>query len=531
MTHRRSALAFDEARIDAIFAKINQCQLPGAAVGIAIGGTPVYRKGFGLASMELPVVLSPSIRMRIHSTSKHFTCLAYLLLCEEGKAGIDDPIGNALPELSPVTRSATMRQLMGHISGIRDACDIRWQFSGTETLVSSHDLVALYQDIDDVNATPESGWNYNNGGYQLLSAAIERITGQSLEEVLRSRIFEPVGMHDTLLRRYDRDFVPNSATLHMRTAAGGYDRSYLGGALAGEGGIVSTVDDMLRWLAHMDRPVVGSAATWAALKTPLQISSGISTGYGLGLMLDRYRGVDTLSHSGNGLGGNSQMIKVPAAGLDAAIMVNRQDVDSRQLANQILDACIVGLDVVKESPHSEAFIEGTFRSLKSGHVIQLFAKEGKQMLAINGGELPFVPGDDGVLRPPADLSFIKQSVALLGGRLNPRGIRFDDFGNMDDLVAVEPTPNVDVATIAGCYQSKSTGTQITICRTHEGPRLITAGRFGSTKFSLESLGEGLWRAKSMTPAGWGGIVSFGDGSAGLRFTTGRTWSLPFEPIA
>src|SRR5438128_1835507 len=112
--------SFDEKKIDAVFADLNQCHLPGAAVGIAIGGKPVYRKGFGLANMELSVVLSPSIRMRIYSTTKHFTCLAYMLLCEDGKAGIDDPIGKHLPELHPVSRNVTVRQLMGNISGLRD---------------------------------------------------------------------------------------------------------------------------------------------------------------------------------------------------------------------------------------------------------------------------------------------------------------------------------------------------------------------------------------------------------------------------
>src|SRR5262249_19681191 len=124
------SVSFQEEKIDAIFAEIDQCRLPGAAVGIAIGGRPVYRKGFGLASMELPVVLTPTIRMRIHFTTKHFTCLAYLLSCEDGKAGIDDPIGKFLPELHPVSRGVTMRQLMGHTGGLRDAHDINWQFSG-----------------------------------------------------------------------------------------------------------------------------------------------------------------------------------------------------------------------------------------------------------------------------------------------------------------------------------------------------------------------------------------------------------------
>src|SRR5207248_2998598 len=129
-----------------------------------------------------------------------------------------------------------------------------------------------------------TAWNYNNGGYLILSAIIERITGRSLEEVLRERIFEPVRMHDTRLRPWDTDFVPNSAVLHMTRPDGTYEKSYLGTALSGDCGMVSTVDDLLRWLAHMSAPVVGSAASWEVLKTPLTLANGVSTGYGLGLV-------------------------------------------------------------------------------------------------------------------------------------------------------------------------------------------------------------------------------------------------------
>src|SRR5262245_34637843 len=116
-THKPLEVIFDEKKIDAIFASYNQCHLPGMAVGIAVRGKPVYRKGFGLASLELPLVLTPATRIRIGSTSKHFTCLAYLLLCEEGRAAIDDPLGKHLPEVHPIARAVTMRQLMGNISG------------------------------------------------------------------------------------------------------------------------------------------------------------------------------------------------------------------------------------------------------------------------------------------------------------------------------------------------------------------------------------------------------------------------------
>src|ERR1043165_2564097 len=115
MLSRTPAVTIDQTRIDALFSDLDQCQLPGAAVGIAVGGKPVYRKGFGLASLELPIVLSPSMRMRIGSTTKHFTALAYLLLCESGLAVLDDPLGKHIPELHPVTHAVTMRQLMGNL--------------------------------------------------------------------------------------------------------------------------------------------------------------------------------------------------------------------------------------------------------------------------------------------------------------------------------------------------------------------------------------------------------------------------------
>src|SRR5262249_2148749 len=163
-----------------------------------------------------------------------------------------------------VPGNITIRQLLTHTSGLRDSHEIRYHFSGTALAVSSDELLALYRDFDDVNTSPGSTWSYNNGGYLLVSAAIERWTGQPLEEVLWQRIFEPAGLYDTRLRRWDSDFVANSAALHMTKVGGGFEKAYLNTALSGEGGVVSTVDDMLRWLAQMDAPRVGSAATWSA---------------------------------------------------------------------------------------------------------------------------------------------------------------------------------------------------------------------------------------------------------------------------
>jgi hypothetical protein len=129
---------------------------------------------------------------------------------------------------------------------------------------------------------------------------------------------------------------------------------------------------MLRWMSHMDAPVVGSPATWAAMKTPWRLANHHSTGYGLGLFIDHYRGVETLWHAGGVIGGNAQMLKVPAAALDIVVLVNRGDAKATLLANKIIDACLGGLSPIKE-PFSGPFVTGTFRSPATGRVLRLFA--------------------------------------------------------------------------------------------------------------------------------------------------------------
>lgn len=148
---RAFSLNVDERTIDEVFAHVNQCLLPGAAVGVALRGRPVYRKGFGLASIELPCALSTSTRMRIGSVSKQFTALAYLLLCEEGKAAMEDPLGKYFPDFTPVMHAITIRHLLGHTSGIRDVVDIHFRLAGFEGRpVTTRELLFRYRTIDVV---------------------------------------------------------------------------------------------------------------------------------------------------------------------------------------------------------------------------------------------------------------------------------------------------------------------------------------------------------------------------------------------
>ncbi|MBY8824956.1 serine hydrolase domain-containing protein [Sphingomonas colocasiae] len=525
MSDVKLAAKLDPAAIDAIFAPVNQSQLPGVAVAVAIDGVPVYRKGFGLANMELPVTLSPMMRMRIGSTSKHFACLAYLLLCEDGRAGLDDAVGKYFPEFHEVARRVTIRQLMGHSSGLRDVVSLCMLIHGTGVPTTEREMLAYYETIDDIDFAPETNWSYNNGAYAMLSTAIERISGQSLDDFLAERVFRPIGMNDTMMRRWDTGFVPNSATLHMVDAAGGYTKQYMGMEISGMGGMVSSMDDMLRWLRHMDAPVVGSAETWRLMKTPRTLSNGRSTGYGLGLISALYRGVPTIAHSGGVMGGNSQMIKVPGAGLDISIATNRADLNSIDLANRIIDACVEGLAPVAEAEETPGEMRtGLFRSSRTGRVVELLAVEDKPFVSVDAA-MPFplkADGDGGFeLAPPVD--FIKWGVTPSGC-----GLTFSDFGNADALDEVARDAEAKIGDLAGLYRSAPFAATAEVSDTAEGARLRLSGRHGSHSYKLEPLTATIWKASSLGVFSVIGFtVTFDAEGAGLVINANRAVGLRF----
>jgi hypothetical protein len=228
------------------------------------------------------------------------------------------------------------------------------------------------------------------------------------------------------------------------------------------------------------------------------------------------------------MGGNSQMLKVPAAGLDIVVLVNRHDVSGILLTNKILDACLPDLEPIRKA--RDSFVTGTFRSPRTGRVIQLFGKDGQQIASIDGCDLPFESAHDGTLRPTSRASYLKQAVTLAGDPGQPVWIGFSDFGNLDELVPVEPTEDSRAFPLAGRYRSDATGIEATIVETGNGSIINTVGRFGSVAYHLDALADGVWRTRSTSPMAWGGIVSFERDGLGFRFSTPCTWALRFRRV-
>lgn len=332
------------AALDEVFAFANRSDAPGMVVGVAQRGRIVYRRGFGLANVALGVANTPATLMRIGSSSKHFTCLAALLLAEEGRLDVDAPVRTYLPELPQRTVDPSLRQLMTHTSGYRCHVDLSSLSDGLAVQPRGAGLATMVRQSES-NFEPGESQLYCNGGYHLLSLAIERASGMRFEQFMQERIFGPMGMVDTASVPCDFRIHRGLATLHVPQPAelgGGWRLGvFPSEEILGEGAMVSTVDDMLRWLAHLRGPkTVGSAESWRQMLSTATLNNGLQSVYSLGLMQHLYRGVKVIHHAGAVVGGSCQMLTVPDHELDVVLMANGLEASMPSLANKVVDAVL-----------------------------------------------------------------------------------------------------------------------------------------------------------------------------------------------
>jgi CubicO group peptidase (beta-lactamase class C family) len=536
------------AALDALFLATNRSDAPGLIIGVALHGRPVYRRAFGLASLEHGVANSLGTRMRIGSTSKQFAALAALLLVEDGLLDLDAGVRTCLPELQPLAPEPTLRQLMTHTSGLRDSLDLALISTGL-ALRPQGDGLAAQARQREANFPPGEKMIYSNGGYHLLSLAIERVSGMAFEQFLAERIFEPLGMADTRSVPSDLEIHRDMATLHVPQPDGRYRRGlFPSEEVRGEGGIVSTIDDMLRWLAHLRGPHrVGREDSWDQMLATAHLNNGFACRYAMGLHVEPYRGVDVIHHSGTVIGGSCQMLTVPEHALDLIIMSNGAQVSVIDLAEQVVDV-VLGDEALPSPARTAAesalytpLLGATYASPSTGMVFGFADANGKLGFAIHNS--PPVPAreEDGALC--LDFSRIVTGpyrVALqVPGQDEPAPptLELDDAGTLHVLTRLpEPPPLAEAGrALVGRYDVPDVAAQARIA--FEGDELLLriSSEFGPHVLRLKALAADLFAWNCCGPlAALGGTlrVERSDGrTSGLRLDTLRTRHLHFQRVA
>lgn len=326
-----------EAMDQRIRAAMAESNIPGVLIGVASRGRLLHTQSYGMADVELRVPVSDSTVFEIGSISKQFVAAATMLLVEEGRLGLDDPIHDYLADLPSEWLGVTVRQLLTHTSGIPDYEEIqtyeayRFRFTPEEIIRVAHSRPMDFE--------PGTGWYYSNTGYFLLSLIVERVEGRPLGAVLESRIFQPLGMGQTRMADPE-DIIPHRASGYWVDRTGdalrNRDATQTSSTL-GAGGLLSSVHDMVRWDEALYGDELLSQESRTAMWTPAVLPDGEDTGYGFGWSVAEYRGHRAVGHNGQVAGFVASFVRLPEAEVALIVFANRYRVSSGRIRDIVAE--------------------------------------------------------------------------------------------------------------------------------------------------------------------------------------------------
>lgn len=296
-------------------------QAPGMAVLLARGDEVLYRGACGEASLELGVPLSPDQVFRIGSVTKQFSAAAVLKLAEDGKLSLDDPLSKFVPGY-PGGDKVTVRMLLNHTSGIRSYTDVPEVMSGGGIMkdLSTAQLVDSFKD-QQPDFAPGADWRYNNSGYVLVGAVIEAAAGKPWHAYLDEAFFKPLGMTRTGYGNEAEAVVAGHVDGYTREGERWARAQYLSMTQPhAAGGLVSTVDDLLKWNRALHGGRVLQDASYRAMVTP--VGKAADNDYGFGIATGTLRGVPQLQHGGGIFGFSSYLLYLPGEDVSVAVLYN-----------------------------------------------------------------------------------------------------------------------------------------------------------------------------------------------------------------
>ena len=328
-----------QQRIDAIFASYDRPNSPGCAIGVIQAGNFVYRKAFGMGSIELGVPLTPQSVFYMGSVSKQFTAASVVLAAELGLLSLDDDVRKYLPEIPDYGHTITLRQMLHHTSGFRDFLDLL-ELSGRHAadLHSKAELIDLIVRQMGLNNVPGEKFLYSNTNYFLLGEVLKRATGKTLAKFADENIFRPLGMEHT--RFYDDRTVilPGRVSAYDRAADGRFNVDWSTNfETVGAGGLMSSVDDLLMWDRNFYTNTLGKGTLLKELQSPGFLNNGKQISYALGLALDTYRGLPIVEHSGALFGYRAGILRFPQQQFTVICLCNLATASMTNLSHRVAD--------------------------------------------------------------------------------------------------------------------------------------------------------------------------------------------------
>jgi CubicO group peptidase (beta-lactamase class C family) len=466
VVHARTLVAQDStARVDSVFSR-SRPGTPGCAVGVSRHGRTVLTRAYGMANLEYDVRNTPETIFEAGSVAKQFTAAAILLLAQQGKLSLDDQVRKHIPELPDYGAPLTIRHMIHHTSGLRDWGTIAmvegWP-RGSRAHTHDH-VLEIVRRQRAINFRPGSEYLYSNTGYNLLAIIVERVSGRSFADFTRTEIFEPLGMARTQWRDDYTRVVKGRATAYASTR-NGFRLDMPFENVHGNGGLLTTVEDLLRWSANFDLPRVGGPALVREQLRQARLTGGREIEYAAGLRVTRYRGVPEVGHSGSTAGYRAFLTRYPDQGLAVAVLCNRADAQASELAHRVADVFLGSVaasppppKAVTLAPTILAARAGLFRNAVTGAPLRLRVKEGK---LVDENDDEAVPLSATVFQNAAGGRAVFEVES--DGRTSALRLIQDD-GDTLLYLPVEPSaPNgAELSQLTGTYVSDEAGATVTV---------------------------------------------------------------------
>ncbi len=311
-------------RIGALFEEWNDPNSAGVSVGILSGNQVIYQKNVGSANLACGAMVTPDTKFRLTGMSAHFTAFAALLLEERGQLNLDDDIRKYLADFPKYEQPIRVRHLLSHSSGLPGYWPLK-ELAGfrTNDVFTAQDAAALYTQQWELGSLPGQVFVYTGTGASLLAKIIAKVAGKSFSAFMQDEIFAPLGMHDT-------QFVEKPSTIEGLATAYTPDKQVQSVQHfdAGAAGLVSTVNDLMKWYKNLDTAKVGSKRMLEKLDTSIQLDNGSyadwprgRTTYGQQFMHEE-RGINKIWDSGAMGGYAASVFRFPSEQLTIVVLSN-----------------------------------------------------------------------------------------------------------------------------------------------------------------------------------------------------------------
>jgi CubicO group peptidase (beta-lactamase class C family) len=307
--------------------------IPGIALLVSREGKTVRAQGFGLANVEHQVPVRPETIFQSGSVGKQFTATAIMMLVEEGKLRLDDPITKFFKDAPPAWKQVTVRHLLSHTGGFTDYpkdFDFRKDYTEDQLLKIIEGVPLAF--------TPGSKWSYSNLGYATLGFLIHRVTGKFYGDFLQVRIFGPLGMQTTRIIS-EADIVPNRAAGYRLVKGELKNQEWVSPTLntTADGSLYFSILDLAKWDAALYTEKLVKRSSLEQMWTPVNLNNGKpnSDHYGFGWFIENDHGHRVIRHGGSWQGFKSHIARYVDDKLTVVVLLNLADADPGKIAEHV----------------------------------------------------------------------------------------------------------------------------------------------------------------------------------------------------